>query len=180
MRALLRVHAPVGNPPEVFHRFPVARVRTDSRAQRKRRKRAGRGESVAFTYAAWPTKRLLGQVGPDAPKDPLRAPTPGRGENQRKLVASQSAGHIAPALRSPKQPSDLAKQKIARGMPRQVIHKLEVVEVDDRERQTPIGALSALKFLSHPLVEEPTVVEPSQVVAIGQVSISGKRSDLLP
>jgi len=86
------------------------------------------------------------------------------GEEQRELVAAESEGLAA--LAEPR--TDLREDAVPRRMPVAVVDPLEVVDVDEAERQRPRLLLRAQQLALEPLVELAVIAEPGQRIREGE------------
>ena len=79
-------------------------------------------------------------------------------EQERELVAAEPEGLAA--LTQPR--ADLRKDAVARRVPVAVVDLLEVVDVDEAERQRPRLLFGAQQLTLEPLVEVTVIAEPGQ------------------
>ena len=107
------------------------------------------------------------EIAPGAAEELLGLFDPRLRQDHRELVAADpardvgGANHLAHAL------SRLGEHRVAGEMPDLVVHVLEVVEVEDDQREPPVVAVRTLA--RERLVEVPPVVEPGQRVEIGEL-----------
>ncbi len=72
-------------------------------------------------------------------------------EQQRKFVAPEAGGHAAAAGHLDQPPADLDQQFVAGGVPVDVVDLLEVVEVDDQQREVLLLAVASIGPHSEPV-----------------------------
>ena len=92
----------------------------------------------------------------------------GAGHDDRELVATDPEGPVASgAGRSPSSSPACAEELVADRVAARVVDLLEVVEVEDRERQRLVVPGRDRPLALHLLLERPVVAEPRQRVAQG-------------
>ncbi len=80
------------------------------------------------------------------------------GEQERELVPAEAEGFsVASELRR-----DLSQHKVAHGVAPAVVHALEVVDVEEAERERRALSLGPLDLATQPLVEVTVVAEAGQ------------------
>ena len=86
------------------------------------------------------------------------------GEHERELVASEPEGLAAPAQAR----ADLDEDAVAGSVAVDVVHALEVVDVDQTERDGSAERLRAIELLLETLVERARIAEPGQGIRSGE------------
>ena len=138
------------------------RPRRPPAGARRCRPRAGaarRARSAATTTAAWMRRVELLGVG----ERRLR-------EDHRELVAADAAGDVGVADDLADALGDLGQHRVAGEVADPVVDRLEVVEVEDDQREAPVVALGARGLAREGLVEVAAVVQPGERVEIGLVA----------
>ena len=98
-----------------------------------------------------------------------RARQVARGQDHRELLAADAADDVRGPDRCAKDVGDLVQQLIADAVAVDVVHLLEVVEVEHHERDRLVRRRRAQELLPQPVVEGAVVVETGQRVGLGLV-----------
>src|SRR5581483_12249068 len=91
------------------------------------------------------------------------------GEDDRELVAADAAGDVGAADDRAQALRDLAEDGVAAQVADLLVDRLEVVEVEEDERETAVVAVGPLHLLGERLVEVAAVVETRQRIAHRQL-----------
>ncbi len=90
-------------------------------------------------------------------------------EDDRELVAAHPAGDVRRANDVAHALRRLGEDAVAREVADAVVDRLEVVEVEDHERQVPLVAVRARNLAREGLVEVAPVVEAGERVEVGEL-----------
>ena len=91
------------------------------------------------------------------------------GHDHRELVAADAAADVDRADLVPEPLRDLGEDGVAREVPDPVVDRLEVVEVEDEERQPAVVALRPEGLAAERLVEVALVEEPGERVRLREL-----------
>ena len=119
--------------------------------------------------AAGLADRAAGDRSLQAAEELFRLLDPRLGQDHRELVAADAAGDVGGADHLAHAHCRLGEHGVAGEVPDLVVHALEVVEVEDDQREPPVVAVRAGALARERLVEVPPVVEPGQRVEIGEL-----------
>ncbi len=86
----------------------------------------------------------------------------GCGQKERELVAADSEGTVGAAQRGPDEAADGGQQLVAGGMSLAVVEALEIVEVEDGQRERPPVAGRLGDLANELLLEGPVVAEAGE------------------
>ncbi len=89
-------------------------------------------------------------------------------EQHEELVAAVAGEHPPRLLDAPEPGGDPAQQPVARHVPERVVDELEVVEIDEQQRDGVLALARAGHGGAQPRVELRAVREPGQRVVAGQ------------
>ena len=91
------------------------------------------------------------------------------GEDDRELLAADTAHRVGPAHRRAQDVGDVLEHLVALAVPADVVHALEVVDVEHHQRDRVVRAAGALELGAQALVEVPVVVEAGERVGVREV-----------
>ena len=109
----------------------------------------------------------LETVRQDPPGDGVGLLGHGSGHQHGELVAADPERAVGPAQRAPQQLGDLGQGLVADGVAGRVVDELEVVEVDQDERDQVTVAPDGVQLAIELLLERPVVAEPRERVDEG-------------
>ena len=147
--ALRRVQRPVGQPKELAAAVRMGQVGDTCRHGQVRRDPDRRGSKLRRP-ALGDRQRLLG----------VRL-----GEQQRELVAADAAEDVACPRAHLENPRGVHQRRVARLVPVCVVDALEVVEVEQHQRERPAVTLRTADLAFDPLLERTVVEQPGQRIA---------------
>ena len=125
-----------------------------------RRGRDARGEREATLEARVAAR--LETVRQDPPGDGVGLLGHGPGHQHGELVAADPERAVGTAQRAPEQLGDLGEGLVADGVAGRVVDELEVVEVDEDERDQVAVAPDGVQLAIELLLECPVVAEPGE------------------
>ena len=118
----------------------------------------------------------LGELGSDALRERERARQIGSGEDDRELLAADSADHVRGSNRGPEHVRDLDEQLVADPVAVDVVHLLEVVQVEHDEGDGVVLCRGTHDLLPKPIVERAMVVEAGE--RVGRRLVLEPRADV--
>ena len=108
-----------------------------------------------------------GEVVDDPPREPERVARVARGHDHAELLAAQAADDVRGADDALQQVGELDEHEVAEAVAVDVVHALEVVEVEHEHGDRVVRPAGAVQLGTEPVVEVAVVVEPGQGVRLG-------------
>ena len=109
-------------------------------------------------------RTVLETAGQEAPREDDRTGRVGMRHEEGELVAADAEGRIRGSDRGADQLSDLGQELVAHGVTLRVVDALELVDVDEHEREVRAVAARALDHARHRLLEGAVVAEAGEAV----------------